>query len=78
VGGALAGGTCRAGLKARGIPSAANRRFSMHALAFPSADPQAGDLQSPRCRLGLLFNMGRPPAVATNVSVLKPQGLIKI
>jgi len=59
------------GLKAKGHPVGATG-VSMHALAYRQLTGQAGDMQAPGARLGLVFNMGGS-AVANYVSILETQ-----
>ncbi|MGI3168996.1 acetyl-CoA acetyltransferase [Pseudooceanicola sp. C21-150M6] len=59
------------GLKAKGHPVGATG-VSMHAISFRQLTGQAGDIQVPDARLGLVFNMGGA-AVANYVSVLESQ-----
>ncbi len=57
------------GLKAKGHPVGATG-VSMHALAFRQLTGQAGDMQLPDARIGLVFNMGGA-GVANYASVLE-------
>ena len=57
------------GLKAKGHPVGATG-VSMHAIAYRQLTGQAGELQLPNAKLGLIFNMGGA-AVANYVSVLE-------
>ncbi|MES1950521.1 acetyl-CoA acetyltransferase [Salinisphaera sp. S4-8] len=57
------------GLKAKGHPVGATG-VSMHAIAYRQLTGQAGELQLPNAKLGLIFNMGGA-AVANYVSVVE-------
>lgn len=59
------------GLKAKGHPVGATG-VSMHAISYRQLTGQAGEMQKPEARLGLVFNMGGS-AVANYVSVLETQ-----
>ncbi|EIE49782.1 acetyl-CoA acetyltransferase [Salipiger aestuarii] len=59
------------GLKAKGHPVGATG-VSMHALSYRQLTGQAGDMQTPGARLGMVFNMGGS-AVANYVSILETQ-----
>ncbi|MFX0547484.1 acetyl-CoA acetyltransferase [Roseovarius sp. S1116L3] len=59
------------GLKAKGHPVGVTG-VSMHALSYRQLTGQAGEMQTPDARLGMVFNMGGS-AVANYVSILETQ-----